>query len=164
MSGLGTLSVVGNDYTLDLGNVVLGTLGISGSLQLANATSGPADFLSGSFDLSATGDADGFSFTGWDPFGTVAGNPVGLAAGQSIGGLDYVFDATTLGVLDDLIRLDALSQNGSGPDLGQQRTLRIVANVIDQGGGGTVPEPATMMLLAVALATLLLQRRRGMVH
>ncbi|MEF8754510.1 MAG: choice-of-anchor D domain-containing protein [Accumulibacter sp.] len=164
-SGLGTLSVIGNAYTLDLGNVVLGTMGISGSLQLANAISGPADFLSGTFDLSATGDADGFSFTGWGPFGTVAGDPFGLAAGQSIGGLDYVFDATTLGVLDDLIRLDALSQNGSGPDLGQQRTLRIVANVIDQqGGGGTVPEPATMMLLAIALATLLLQRRRGMVH
>jgi len=157
-SGLGTLSVIGNDYTLDLGNIVLGTLGINGSLQLANATSGPADFLSGTFDLSATGDADGFSFTGWDPFS-------GLAAGQSIGGLDYVFDATTLGVLDDLIRLDALSQNGSGPDLGQQRTLRIVANVIDQqGGGGTVPEPATMLLLTVALASLLLQRRRSMVH
>ncbi|MBN8454256.1 choice-of-anchor D domain-containing protein [Accumulibacter sp.] len=157
-SGLGTLSVIGDDYTLDLGNVVLGTLGISGSLQLANAISGPADFLSGTFDLSATGDADGFSFTGWDPFS-------GLAAGQSIGGLDYVFDATTLGVLDDLIRLDALSQNGSGPDLGQQRTLRIVANVIDQqGGGGTVPEPATMMLLTIALASLLLQRRRSMVH
>ncbi|EXI69311.1 MAG: hypothetical protein AW08_00520 [Candidatus Accumulibacter adjunctus] len=158
LSGLGTLSVIGDDYTLDLGNVVLGTLGISGSLQLANATSGPADVLSGMFDLSAAGDADGFSFAGWNPF-------AGLAAGQNIGGLDYVFDATTLGVLDDLIRLDALSQNGSGPDLGQQRTLRIVANVIDQqGGGGTVPEPATMMLLAIALATLLLQRRRGMVH
>ncbi|MBL8391738.1 MAG: choice-of-anchor D domain-containing protein, partial [Candidatus Accumulibacter sp.] len=164
-SGLGTLSVIGNDYTLDLGNIVLGTVGISGSLQLANATSGPADFLSGTFDLSAAGDADGFSFTGWGPFGTVAGDPFGLAAGQSIGGLDYVFDATTLGVLDDLIRLDALSQNGSGPDLGQQRTLRIVANVIDQqGGGGTVPEPATMMLLTIALASLLLQRRRSMVH
>ncbi|MCM8613460.1 choice-of-anchor D domain-containing protein [Accumulibacter sp.] len=158
LSGLGTLSVIGDDYTLDLGNVVLGTLGISGSLQVANATSGPADVLSGAFDLSGTGDADGFSFTGWNPF-------TNLAAGQSIGGLDYVFDATTLGVLDDLIRLDALSQNGSGPDLGQQRTLRIVANVIDQqGGGGTVPEPATMMLLTIALATLLLQRRRGMVH
>ena len=66
-----------------------------------------------------------------------------------------------MGFFDDLIEFKGQSVNGFGPDLEQLRSLRIIANVVPSGG--TVPEPATMMLLTMALATLLL-RRRSMVH
>ena len=118
-------------------------------LGLDNDVAGPADALTGSFDLSG---ADDFGYTGWGPIATA------LAAGEGIGGLTINF--TALGAHEDTIVFNGLGINPSDPTgLGQVRRLLIRANVVD-GGGGPVPEPGTLVLILGAAAGALVARRR----
>jgi hypothetical protein len=153
LSGLGRLTQTGTSYDLDLGNIVIGK-SIAAALQLDNDVAGPADFLRGSFDLTA---ADDFAFTGWRDF-------LALGAGDALGGLELDFTAADLGLVEDTITFKGFGYNASDTaGLGQSRSLRIHANVV-RDGGGSIPEPATSLLLTIALASLLLQRRRAMLH
>jgi hypothetical protein len=54
LSGAGVLKQNGTDYVLDLGTVTVGAI-LSALLQLDNDVAGPADDLSGAFDLSRGG-------------------------------------------------------------------------------------------------------------
>jgi hypothetical protein len=127
---------------LDLGNVVLGN-SVGAQLHLANAVAGPADELSGSFDLSA---ADDFGFSGWNPLAF-------LAAGQAGGAMSINWLAGALGQFSDTITFFGLGTNASDTaGLAQQRQLIIRANVISGSTGGDVPEPGTLTLLLAAAA------------
>jgi hypothetical protein len=155
LSGSGLLTQNGTDYVLDLGTVTLGA-SLSALLQLDNDVAGPADDLSGSFDLSA---ADDFVLSGWDAFG----GPTALAAGQAKGGLRLNWLAAAVGLYTDSIVFNGLGTNASDPQgLAQARTLLIKANVVQ--GGTQVPEPGTFALLMAAIAAgwaVRLQTRAG---
>ena len=151
VSGQGTLSQTGTSYVLDLGTVVLGS-SVSSLLQLDNDVAGPADELSGQFDLTA---ADDFTLGGWNPLAF-------LTAGQASGALSVNWLAGALGLFSDTIVFNGRGTNASDPTgLAQSRQLLIRANVIQNGGGGNVPEPGTLWLLLGAAAAGLLARRRA---
>ena len=147
-SGAGTLTRAGNEFTLDLGTLFIGE-GFSSWLGLRNDVSGPADDLSGSFDFAAPI----FSYLGFDSIAA-------LHAGEEIGGLQIDHSFVSAGLFEDLIAFNWTSFNGSGPDLDFTSTLRIRANVVTPGG--TVPEPATIALILMALAATMLVKRRRM--
>jgi len=151
-AGIGVLKQLGNQYVLDLGNIVVGTL-ISELLRLENRALGPADDLRGLFDMQA---ADDFAYVGWDPF-------AGLGAGQAIAGLQVGFTATKLGRLQDIVAFDGWGYNASDPaGLAQSRSLIIRANVID--AAGEVPEPGTIALVSIACLAIWAARRRQVVR
>jgi len=151
-SGVGVLTQSGNVFTLDLGNIFLGS-SRAATLRLDNFITGPADDLSGGmFNLAAAND---FSFSGFGPLGT-------LAAGQFSGNLGVSYLASALGMFTDSIDFGGFSTNASGPALEQHRTLIVNANVIT---ASTVPEPGTLALLLLAAAgAALARRRRTMAH
>ncbi|MDP2368348.1 beta strand repeat-containing protein [Rhodoferax sp.] len=155
LAGLGLLTQSGSNYLLNLGNIVLGN-SILTSLRLDNDVAGPADDLSGLFDLLTN--ADDFSCTGW-------GEVTGLAAGQATGNLDIGFLASTVGLFEGVIDFKYVSTNAADPSgRALSRRLVISANVIDQSGG-TVPEPGTIHLLVLAAAAAFVaRRRRAKVH
>jgi hypothetical protein len=151
LSGSGTLTQSGTDYVLDLGTLVLGSA-VSSMLQLDNEVTGPADDLSGLFDLAS---ADDFSYGSWNPL-------LMLAAGQAGGAMSVNWLASALGSYSDTIVFNGLGTNASDSSgLAQTRRLTIRANVIDGGGGGTVPVPGTLPLLLAAGAAAWLTRRRA---
>ena len=151
LAGLGLLTQNGNDYILDLGNLALSGNAYALALQLDNEVSGPADDLSGGFDLSAV---DEFGLTGF-------GAPVGpLGAGQATGSLGVAFLASTLGLHEDIVSFDGFSTNASDPNgIAQHRRLIIRANVIDPNGN-PIPEPGSLGLLLIAAVGLAVARRQ----
>ena len=152
LSGTGTLSQTGTSYVLDLGTIVLGDT-VATTLQLDNDVAGPADALSGLFDLAG---ADDFSYSGWNPLAF-------LAAGQAGSGMTVNWLAGALGLFSDTIIFNGLGTNASDPlGLAQTRQLTIRANVIRGVPPGTVPEPGTLALLLGAAAAAGLARRRAM--
>jgi hypothetical protein len=147
LSASGVLRRSGDAYVLDFGNVLLGSM-IAALLQIDNDVSGPADLLSGSFDLSAVND---FGSAGWNPFS-------GLGAGEAFGGLKLSFDAASLGLFEDMILFSGVSTNASDPSgVLQMRTLLVRANVV----AGSVPEPGTLALLFLAVMFLAMLSRHG---
>ncbi len=146
--GAGALSRNGNVFTLDFGHVHQGSGTLSADLAVLNDVSGPADLLSGFFDLTGAND---YTFNGFNPF-------TDLAAGISQGGYDISFDTGVLGNFSDSIVLSANGSNASGysGDL-SQITLLIQGDVI--ANTTTVPEPATLFLFALGLVGILVVRR-----
>jgi hypothetical protein len=144
LSAFGTLSQSGDSYILDFGNILLGS-STSALLQLDNDIFGPADFLRGTFDLTAV---DDFLLSGWDSFS-------GLGAGDAFVGLNVDFSSAVSGLFEDTIAFNGFGYNDSDPGgLAQSRTLQIRANVID---GNAVPTPGTVLL--VLLGLLAMQQR-----
>jgi hypothetical protein len=150
LSGLGVLTQAGTDYLLDLGDILIGS-NILATLRLDNDVFGPADDLSGLFNLAL---ADDFQYLGWGPIGP-------LIAGQASGNLGISYTALALGSIQDEIAFNGLSTNAADPSgIAQSRRLLIRANVID--GNNTVPEPGSLALvLAAAVIGAALRRRRG---
>jgi hypothetical protein len=105
VGGTATLSQVGDTYTLDFGTVSAGQGQLVDTLNVANAVSGPADWLSGI--LSASGDA-AFSDTGLGAYGP-------LSAG---GTAPLAIDLNTAdsGTFNQTITLSATDSNPSGYD------------------------------------------------
>ena len=154
--GVGSLTQAGNVFTLDLGNVVLGSTSGTLKLKLDNSVSGPADVLGGKFTRTEVND---FSLdASWDAVIS------GLGAGDFSGDLSVGYLAATLGLHQDTVDFDGLGTNASDPvGLAQHRQLIIKANVIN--AGSTVPEPGTLYLLLLAAAgAVLARRRRGVVQ
>ena len=153
-AGTGSLSQSGTSYVLDLGTVVLGS-SVFSSLLFDNDVLGPADDLSGTFNLSGVND---FMLSGWNPLAF-------LVAGQAGGAMTINWLASGLGMFTDSIVFNGVGTNASDPTgLAQQRQLLIRANVVAGGGGGTVPEPGTLALLLAAAGAALIARRRSPVH
>jgi hypothetical protein len=154
-SGLGLFTSGGSGcattvdcYTLDFGNLILGGGTSMGELSLTNLIGNPADDLLGSFDLTSLG-----SFAS-DGFGAVNLTPDAI-----LGGLDLSFDADALGLFTGSFTFSGLSHNDFQSDLAlNDITVFLRANVTQQS---TVPEPATLALLLIALSALgLVQRPR----
>jgi hypothetical protein len=149
VAGAGVLTDAAGNYTLDLGTLVLGA-SVNSQLQLDNDVAGPADELSGSFNLAG---ADDFSYSGWTPLSM-------LSAGAASGALNISWLAGALGQFSDTIVFNGLGTNASDTTgLAQTRTLTIRANVINVPPAG-VPEPGTLALL-LAAATASWAARRG---
>jgi hypothetical protein len=103
LSGIGTFSGNGNAYTLDLGSVTEGSAPLSVSLGVLNSAVGPADLLSGVFDV---GGDSAFVNSNTGPFS-------GLGAGSE-------YDPTislstdTVGSFTETITLHPTGSNASG--------------------------------------------------
>jgi len=116
---------------------------VSGSVRAMSSGlfSGPADLLSGSFDLSGiTG--DGFVLTGFRSFAD-------LIAGRSFGGLSVVFGDDAEGAFLATLVLHAAGSNASGyvGSLGDTTlVLRGEASAV-----AAVPEPETYALMLAGL-------------
>ena len=154
LTGVGSLSQSGNTFTLDLGNIVLGSNNLL-KVKLDNNVTGPADDLSRG--LFNTAGADDFTLSGFGPVAT-------LAAGQFSGDLNVSYLASALGLFTDSVDFDGFSTNTSDPaGIAQHRQLIIKANVINRGN--QVPEPGTRVLLLLAAASAyVVRRRRIMAH
>ena len=154
VSGLGTLTQTGSSYLLDLGDITVGSA-IASFLQFDNDVAGPADDLSGAFNL---GGADDFNLAA--AWSNAVSN---LAAGGVVGGLGVNWLAGAVGLFTDTIVFSGLGTNASDTvGLAQTRQLVIRANVVGVPGSG-VPEPGSFALVlaaaAAAFATSLHRRR-----
>jgi hypothetical protein len=147
--GAGSLSGSGDTFTLDLGDLTLGSGLTTTSLGVLNDVFGPADLVKGTFDVTGVND---FALSGFGPF-------TGLGAGDLFAGLLASFAATSLGSFDDTIVLSALAYNASGYEQNLTVTLLLHADVLQQA----VPEPPAIVLLLAALAMLgyALRRQTG---
>jgi hypothetical protein len=146
-SGAATFSGSGTSYTLNLGNLIVGSGLFTDTLQLQNLVSGPADDLLGNFSLANLG-----LFTGAG-FGSVDLSPNAI-----LGGLTLNFDASALGTYSASFTFSGASHNAFQTDLALNTiTINLLANVITQG---TVPEPGTLALLALGLLALGLAQRQ----
>ena len=135
-----------------MGDLILGSGVASTNLGVLNDVFGPADLVSGTFNLAGVND---FALSGFDPF-------VGLGAGDLFAGLLASFAATSLGSFDDTVVLKALAYNASGYEQNLSVTLLLHADVMQQAA---VPEPSTIALLLAAMAVLgYASRRRSSAH
>ena len=147
-SGAGNFSGGGSSYTLNLGNVLQGSL-LNSSLSLTNLIAGPADDLRGVFDLS---NLAGFFVSGW--------NATNLAAGATQTGLGLQYSALNLGNFARSITFNGNSFNASqGAFALGPITINILGDVV-QSGPGNVPEPGTLALLTAAAVAGWMTRRR----
>jgi len=148
--GAGTLTHVGNSYTLDFGTLALGAGGQLASLSVLNSAIGPADLLSGDFDLGGVG--NGFTLAGFGSFSN-------LVAGSSFDGLGILFAGDAAGSFEATLVLHAEGSNASGffDRLGDT-TLVLRGDV----AVAAVPEPGTYLLLFCGLVVManVAQRRR----
>ncbi|MBS0326997.1 MAG: choice-of-anchor D domain-containing protein [Proteobacteria bacterium] len=143
-------------YTLDLGNLIVGSGSFTGVLNLLNDTPLAqqlfTDDLAGTFSIT--------SGSGIFTLGSLFSGPVsGIAGGTSLGGLDVSFDASNLGSFSELLSFDAHSTNTGGfnGDLGKV-SLLLTANVVSSAAA---PEPGSLALLMIGAAALGFASRRG---
>ena len=142
-AGSFTLTQVGNVYTIDFGNLVLGAADVSETLAVLNSAIGPADLLRGSFDTSGVG--TGFLLSAFGPFS-------GLAAGDSQDGYAITFDSAVAGSFSDTITLHASGSNASGYDAALGDTTLVLRG--DVVATAPVPEPETYALMLGGLLLL----------
>jgi len=148
--GAGALSHVGNTWMLDLGTLALGGGSPLASLSVLNSAIGPADLLSGSFDLS--GIRNGFTLTGFGSFSD-------LVAGASFDGLGVVLADAAVGSFEATIVLHASGSNASGFfDRLDDTTLVVRGDVA--GAVAAVPEPETYLLMVAGLVVMTAVARR----
>ena len=142
-TGGGTLSRSGNTWTLDFGTIVLGSGDRNASLAVLNSAIGPADLLSGAFDLGGVG--DGFALAGFGSFAN-------LIAGASFGGLGVMFDDGTAGAFAATVVLHASGSNASGFVGRIDDTTLVIRG--DVATVAAVPEPETYLMLVAGLAAV----------
>jgi hypothetical protein len=142
--GSGIFSRNGSVFTLDFGNLLLGSGDFMAELDVKNDATGPADFLDGLFDVSG---ALGLTLTGFGPFSDIG-------AGETFDDLLVALETSSLGRIQDRIILHSFGSNASGYREGLgDITLLVSANIIE-GGGGSVPEPHSLTLTLLALLAL----------
>jgi len=150
-AGTGVLSGGGFDFLLDFGTLTAGGSGgmVSALLQLANDVSGPADLLDGAYRFAL----NEFLKTGFGAFSD-------LGAGDAQSGLQISLETLNVGDFSDTIVLAAVGHNRSGYSAAFQ-DIRLTVQARVEADGSQVPEPGTLLLLTIALAIIVLQRRRG---
>ena len=137
-NGPGTLSHVGNLYTLDLG-LLSQNASVASSFALANAAVAPADGFDG---ILGTPSGSGFSISG-------ASLPDAVAAGGSTTGLTFAADTGSLGSHSETLVFaprDISSSGTSGLEL-----TPITLTVLDAVVNGTALPPASLGPLPSAI-------------
>ncbi len=157
VSGGGTFSRSGNVFTLDFGNVLLGSGALTASLRILNDVAGPADQADGSYCLpgmpcSTDSSLDFVALADFNPFTNVG-------AGATANNVTVSHGTAGVGSFqDDILLVNAFGHNTSGYNAALAGlTLRIKANVVNVSA---VPEPGTLYLLLLAAASAYLVRRR----
>jgi hypothetical protein len=150
-TGAGTLTHLGNTYTLDFGTLMLGAGAQATSLSVLNSAIGPADLLSGAFDLSGTG--PGFTLSGFGSFAN-------LVAGAGFDGFGVRFDDAAQGAFLATLVLHASGSNASGYVGGLDDTFLVLRG--DVAFAAAVPEPETYVLMLAGLLVVarIANRRR----
>ena len=139
--GSGTFSGMALSYTLNFGTVFTDASSLSGSLSLANAATGTADALAGSWSLTSLAGGP-FSVSGFQAF-------TGLTAGSALAGLTVSFDLGTEGSFSRTVVLNGLSTNGSGPNLALSPiSLQLQGTVV------AIPESGTYLMMAVGVLVM----------
>ncbi|HSW08491.1 beta strand repeat-containing protein, partial [Aquabacterium sp.] len=151
--GAGSLGGGGHSFTLDFGTVTQGDVVRNALLQLFNSASGPADLLSGSFDLTDVDPAHNFTLAGFGAFG-------GLEAGDELSGLSVSFGSHLLGTFDEWIVIHAAGSNASGYNEALGDVWLHLIGSVRAGVPNAVPEPGTYALVLVGLLSLVAVRRR----
>ncbi len=148
-TGAGAFSAAGHTYTLDFGNIVLGSGDLTSGLAVLNDVIGLADLLSGDFDIAGVG--AGFTLNGFGSFAN-------LIAGDAFGGLSVVFASNVQGAFLSSLVLHSKGSNASG-FIGQldDTTLVLRGSV---NAVGAVPEPGTYVLMFAGLLVVVGTARR----
>ncbi len=144
-SGVGSFSGAGTHYSLDLGDVELNSGEVTSVLQILNASLDPVyqDLLGGTFDTSGISQ---FMLVNFESFN-------GVASGFAKSGNPTIsFDTTAQspGLYTETLYFSPSSTNTSGSWSLDTIQLDITANV--------VPEPGTLILLAIGFVGLLVWR------
>ena len=141
-TGAGTLTHLGNTYTLDFGTLRLGAGDQAASLSVLNSAIGPADLLSGTFDLTGLG--QGFALSGFGSFAD-------LMAGSALGGLGVLFGDDAQGAFLATLVLHATGSNASGFS-GRLDDITLVLR--GDVAVAAVPEPETYLLMLAGLLVI----------
>jgi hypothetical protein len=130
---------------------MLGSGAQAASLSVLNSAIGPADLLSGAFDLSGAG--PGFTLSGFGSFAN-------LVAGAAFDGLGVRFDDAAQGAFLATLVLHASGSNASGYVGGLDDTFLVLRG--DVAVAAAVPEPETYVLMLAGLLVVarIANRRR----
>ena len=147
--GAGTLAqLAATTFTLDFGNVALGSGAAIADLAVNNVAQGLSDFLNGTYSVTGSG----FMLGGFVPF-------TNLAGGGSMGGLEVTFDGATAGSFSEVVTLNGYGTNASGYSAAIAPVTLTLRGTV--GGGGVVtPEPSTWALVAAGLSAVGVAARR----
>jgi hypothetical protein len=151
-TGGGTLIRTGNTYTLDFGTLARGGGQQVASLAVLNSAVGPADLLSGAFDLAGAGSA--FTLAGFGSFAD-------LVAGASFDGLAVMLDDDDAGAFLATVVLHASGSNASG-FAGRLDDVTLV--IRGDVAVAAIPEPETYALMIGGLLVVasVARRRRAL--
>ena len=147
IAGDGLLSETSsNEFLLDFGTILQGDQALEAELGLLNDVMGPADTLTGSFDLQSTP----FLLSGFDSIGDIN-------AGETQDDFLVGIQTDNVGAFTTSIVFNPLSENASGfSGALDQVTITVQANIT------SVPEPSSMgLILLASMGTMMLRRRRN---
>ena len=139
----------GSLYTLDLGTVLQNSGILSTTLFARNAVAGPADLLDGLFQFLDTPEFNEV----FNPFAN-------LAASSNSAALLLSLNTINTGTFTDSIVLHGTGHNGSGYSAAVADITLVIRATVSSVAPPTVPEPGSLVLLALGVALMVARSRR----